>query len=141
MRSYAKLLIYPKKTSSTARDQLMQIVDWLYSQTEMAIDIPKQGCSEKIKLYSLKFNNNGGWALSENIENIFSWQKDTNHTEEWSVWIISSTNDKWHDYGEIDKTAEYNYNYIVPKEQEKSIFGFVSHDSTLADGKKKCYLR
>ena len=136
MRSYAKLLIYPKKTSSTARDQLMQIVDWLYSQTEMAIDIPKQGCSEKIKLYSLKFNNNGGWALSENIENIFSWQKDTNHTEEWSVWIISSTNDKWHDYGEIDKTAEYNYNYIVPKEQEKSIFGFVSHDSTLADGKK-----
>ena len=72
MRSYAKLLIYPKKTSSTARDQLMQIVDWLYSQTEMAIDIPKQGCSEKIKLYSLKFNNNGGWALSANIEDIFS---------------------------------------------------------------------
>lgn len=125
--------ILPKKTSATARDQLMQIVDWLYSQTEMAIDIPNQGCSEKIKIYSPKFNNNGGWTLSKNI---FSWQKDTNHTEEWSVWIISSTNDKWHDYGEIDKTAEYNYNYIVPKEQKKSIFGFVSHDSTLADGKK-----
>lgn len=125
--------ILPKKTSPTARDQLMQIVDWLYLQTEMAIDIPKQGCSDKIKIYSPKFDNNGGWALSENI---FSWQKDTNHTEEWSVWIISSINDKWHDYGEIDETAKYNYNYIVPNEQKKSIFGFVSHDSTLADGKK-----
>lgn len=125
-----------KDNDKNNRDQLMQIVDWLYSQTEMAIDIPKQGCSEKIKLYSPKFDNNGGWALSENIENIFSWQKDTNHTEEWSVWIISSINDKWHDYGEIDKTATYNYNYIVPNGQKNSIFGFVSHDSTLANGTK-----
>lgn len=125
--------ILPKKTNATARDQLMQIVDWLYSQTEMAIDIPKQGCSEKIKIYTPKFNNNGGWVLSDNI---FSWQKDAEHTEEWSVWIISSTNDKWHDYGEIDDDATYNYNYIVPNEQSRSIFGFVSHNSTLADGKK-----
>lgn len=113
----------------------MQIVDWLYSQTEMAIDIPKQGCSEKIKLYSPKFdnNNNGGWAISENI---FSWQKDTAHTEEWSVWIISSANDQWQDYGELDENATYDYNYIVPNNQEQSIFGFVSHNSTMTNGTK-----
>ena len=142
--------ILPKKEKADpkARDQLMQMVYWLYSQTEMAIDIPKQGCSEKIKLYSPKFASGGGWVsnntsntsetseTSNTSEKIFSWQKDTYHTEEWSVWIISSINDKWHDYGEIDENATYNYNYIVPNKQENSIFGFVSHNSTLADGTK-----
>lgn len=126
--------ILPKKTSAAARDQLMQISDWLYSQTDMPLDLPKDGgCSDKIKVYTPKFNSTGGWTESENI---FSFYKDETHTEEWSVWIISSINDKWHDYGEIDETATYNYNYIVPKDQEKSIFGFVSNSSYKADGTK-----
>ncbi len=123
----------PTKATRQSRDQLMQIVDWLHSQTDMAWDIPEQGCSNKITLYTPKFNSTGGWELSSNI---FSWQKDSAHTEEWSVWIISSLNDQWHDYGELDSGAAYNYEYIVPEVQHQSIFGFVSIDSTKADGKK-----
>ena len=113
----------PKKTSATARDQLMQIVDWLYTQKDVVLDIPDKGCSNEIKLYTPKFNDNGGFLLSSNI---FSWYADEKHTEEWSVWIISSDNSGWHDYGEIDTRATYNYDYIVPQGQKKSIFGFVS---------------
>ena len=123
----------PAKVTSKSRDQLMQIADWLHEQTDMAWDIPEQGCSNKITLYTPKFNSTGGWELSSDI---FSWQKDAVHTEEWSVWIISSLNDAWHDYGELDAAAGYNYEYIVPEGQHQSIFGFVSISSTKADGKK-----
>lgn len=123
----------PVKTTAAARDQLMQISDWLHSQTDMAWDIPEQGCSEKITLYTPKFNSTGGWELSSNL---FSWEKDSTHTEEWSVWIISSLNDTWHDYGELDSEAAYNYEYIVPDEHHQSIFGFVSVNSSMASGVK-----
>ena len=125
----------PKKANNNknSRDQLMQIVDWLYSQTDVALDIPATGCSNVIRIYSPKFNDNGGYALSENI---FSWQKDSEHTEKWDVWIISSLNDAWHDYGELEEGATYNHEYIVPEGHNKSIFGFVSHNSTRANGTK-----
>lgn len=123
----------PTKASKQSRDQLMQIVDWLYSQTDVALDLPEQGCSQKITLYTPKFDSNGGWELSSNI---FSWQKDNEHTEEWSVWIISSANDAWHDYGELDSEASYNFEYIVPEGHHQSIFGFVSHNSTRSNGQK-----
>lgn len=112
----------PKKTSETARDQLMQIVDWLYKQKDVVLDIPERGCSAEIKLYTPKFNDNGGFEGGST----FTWYADETHTEEWSVWIISSDNSGWHDYGEIETGATYNYDYIVPQGQEKSIFGFVS---------------
>ena len=123
----------PKKTSDKARDQLMQIVDWLYSQKDVVLDIPDKGCSNEIKLYTPKFNGNGGFEGGST----FTWYADETHTEEWSVWIISSDNSKWHDYGEIEAGATYNYDYIVPQGQEKSIFGFVSVKSAprASDGK------
>lgn len=125
----------PKKANNNknSRDQLMQIVDWLYAQTDVALDIPETGCSDVIRLYSPKFNDNGGYALSENI---FSWQKDSEHTEEWDVWIISSLNDSWHDYGELEEGATYKHEYIIPEGHDQSIFGFVSHGSTRANGTK-----
>ena len=125
----------PKKANNNknSRDQLMQIVDWLYAQTDVALDIPATGCSNVIRIYSPKFNDNGGYALSKNI---FSWQKDSEHTEKWDVWIISSLNDAWHDYGELEKGATYKHEYIVPEGHDQSIFGFVSHSSTRANGTK-----
>lgn len=127
--------ILPKKTSATARDQLMQISDWLYSQTDMPLDLPIDGgCSDKIKVYTPKFNSKGGWATDSNI---FSFYKDSIHTEEWSVWVIASKNDKWHDYGELDPTdAKYNYECVIPEGQKNTIFGFVSHSSYKANGTK-----
>ena len=127
--------ILPKKTSVTARDQLMQISDWLYSQTDMPLDLPIDGgCSDKIKVYTPKFNSKGGWATDSNI---FSFYKDSIHTEEWSVWVIASKNDKWHDYGELDPTdAKYNYECVIPEGQKNTIFGFVSHSSYKANGTK-----
>lgn len=123
----------PEKTSAEARDQLMQIVDWLYSQKDVVLDIPDKGCSNEIKLYTPKFNDNGGFEGGST----FTWYADDTHTEEWSVWIISSDNSKWYDYGEIEEGATYNYDYIVPQGQEKSIFGFVSVKSAprASDGK------
>lgn len=123
----------PKKNSATARDQLMQMVDWLYQQTDVALDVPEQGCSNEIKLYTSKFNENGGFQYSGSS---ISWQSDENHTEEWSIWIISSLNDDWHDYGAIENGAAYNYNYIVPQGQNNTIFGFVSVNAVDATGKK-----
>lgn len=117
----------PLKKASNSRDQMMQIVDWIKNQTDVAWDIPDEGCSEKITIYTPKFNSTGGFELSSNI---FTLQKDEQHTEEWSVWIISSRNDEWHDYGEIDASATYNYEYIVPEGNESSIFGFVSVKSS-----------
>lgn len=124
----------PKKTSATARDQLMQIVDWLYTQKDVVLDIPERGCSNEIKLYTPKFDGNGGFVEGGST---FTWYADETHTEEWSVWIISSDNSDWHDYGEIDTRATYNYDYIVPQGQAESIFGFVSVKSApkASDGK------
>lgn len=124
----------PKKTSEIARDQLMQIVDWLYSQKDVVLDIPDKGCSNEIKLYTPKFNDDGGFVGDVST---FSWYADETHTEEWSVWIISSDNSGWHDYGEIEEGAAYNYDYIVPQGQTQSIFGFVSVKSApkASDGK------
>ena len=119
----------PKKTSATARDQLMQMVDWLYSQTDVALDIPETGCSNEIKLYTSKFDNNGGFSGDS-----ISWQSYENHAEEWSIWIISSPNNNWYDYGDIENGAAYNYNYIVPMGQQKTIFGFVSVNAVNASG-------
>lgn len=124
----------PKKTSPTARDQLMQIVDWLYEQKDVVLDIPDRGCSNEIKLYTPKFNENGGFVGDVST---FRWYADATYTEEWSVWIISSDNSKWYDYGEIEEGATYNYDYIVPQGQAESIFGFVSVKSApkASDGK------
>ena len=52
------------------------------------------------------------------------------------MWIISSANDAWHDYGELDSEASYNFEYIVPEGHHQSIFGFVSHNSTRSNGQK-----
>lgn len=126
----------PKKKANnkTNRDQLMQIIDWLYSQTEMPLDLPTGvGCSDKIKVYTPKFNSNGGWTEDSNI---FSFYKDSIHTEEWSVWIIASKNDKWYDYGELDTSATYSYECVIPEGQNNAIFGFVSHSSYKSDGTK-----
>lgn len=129
--------ISSKKTSSTARDQLMQIIDWLYSQTDMPLQLPTDvGCSDKIKVYTPKFNSNGGWVLPDNKIVPFSFYKDSTHTEEWSVWVIASKNDKWYDYGEIDTAATYSYECVIPEGQNKTVFGFVSHSSYKADGTK-----
>lgn len=126
----------PKKKANNKnnRDQLMQISDWLYSQTEVPLELPTDGgCSSKIKLYTPKFNSDGGWTENSNI---FSFYKDDTHTEEWSVWVIASKNDKWYDYGELDSTAKYSYECVIPARQKNTIFGFVSHSSLKADGTK-----
>lgn len=126
-----------KDNNKNNRDQLMQISDWLYSQTDMPLELPTDGgCSEKIKVYTPKFDSNGGWAESDDYSSYFSFNKDYYHTEEWSVWVIASKNDKWYDYGELDTAATYNYECVIPAGQEKTIFGFVSHSSYKADGTK-----
>ena len=40
----------------------------------------------------------------------------------------------WHDYGDIETGATYNYNYIVPQGQKKTVFGFVSVNAVNSSG-------
>lgn len=129
----------PKKTDKNARDQLMQIVDWMFSQKSVPIEIAENCCSQEYKVYTPKFDSNGAWVTDETTKEIFTWQKDDTHTEEWSVWIISSDNRTWHDYGEIAAYSDYNYNYIVPKNQDKTIFGFVSVSAVNGNSEDKTY--
>ncbi len=124
----------PKKTSKTSRDQLMQMVDWIKNQSDIVIEgLTDEGCSEKLILFSAPFNDSGGF----DSDDPFSWSSDDVHTEKWTIWVISSDNKLWCDYGYIDPNldATYDYSYIVPEGATESLFGFVSFQpATKSDG-------
>ena len=124
----------PKKVSKNSRDQLMQIVDWVKGQSDVVIEgVGEEGCSERITLFTAPFNDKGGFTSDDPI----SWSKDDVHTEKWCLWIISSGNGFWSDYGylDTDPDATYDYTYVVPQDSEESLFGFVSYQpAPKADG-------
>lgn len=117
----------PKKKTAASRDQLMQMVDWIKTQSDVVISgLEEEGCSQRITLYSAPFDDDGGFTSSDP----FAWSKDAEHTERWCVWVISSDNNDWNDYGFADNSADldYDYSYIVPDGSDESLFGFVSYE-------------
>lgn len=118
--------IPPSKTGNKGRDQLMQMVDWVKVQDDYPIDIIENGVTNVVQVWTSPFSTNGTFTSS----NPFSWLQDETHSECWNIWIISSDNQKWYDYGTSDPNRTYSCNYIVPAHAETSIFGFVSFEST-----------
>ena len=81
----------------------------------------------KLYRYPLVLDTKKGEFVEASSGTSFSLTKDEEHTEKWDIWIISSNNDKWYDYGSRDALSNYDFSYSVPEEQEGSILAFVSY--------------
>lgn len=154
-----KQAVNPSKPSKAGRDQLMQMVDWLIDQGMTSVKTTA-GLGEQITVYSKKFAASG--AFEDNAgNNAFSLTPSTIYTEEWHIWIMSSSRvtsgtNPWNSYGsnaegsagsssgsgstEVDLSKYYLY--TVPAGQTETLFGFVSVgyvDSTVSGDKAKTY--
>lgn len=144
----------PSKPSKTGRDQFMQMVDWLNSDTNSSIKdeisaITAGAEPKQYTVYSKKFAASGTFADNTG-NNAFSLTPSTIYTEEWHIWIMASSRsttaggeNPWNSYGsnaegsagsgtssgstEVD-TSKY-YLYTVPEGQTRTLFGFVSISS------------
>ena len=86
----------PIKVNKATDDQFNVMVDWLFEQKD--IDLKKNTKMDKYTIYSSPFNVAGGFSETEG--ELFSYTLDEIHTEEWNIWLISSSNAKWFDYSD-----------------------------------------
>lgn len=161
-----KQSVNPSKPSKDGRDQFMQMVDWLNSDTNPTIKTEisgiKSGAEPKqYTVYSKKFATGG--TFEDNAgNNAFSLTPSTIYTEEWHIWIMASDRAKtetvnpWNSYGSnaegsagsgngsgtVEVDLSKYYLYTVPTGQTETLFGFVSvgyiNSPTTAD-KAKTY--
>lgn len=152
--------IDPSKPSKTGQDQFVKMTDWL--KTQYGISYPDQGCSQKYTIYSKPFDKNGAFrGETSNADETFSMTPTAECTEEWSLWVISSSNNNtstdtsvavkgWSKYGtncydENDDSyhdvimgagskLKYDCTYTVPKGQTKTLFAFTSYSSARKNG-------
>ncbi len=144
------LIIGPKQDNAPAKpdknengqDQFMRLTDWVKrNATTLGVTVPTDGCSQRITVYSKKFDENGGFLNNPGNENPFSTAPSNLYTETWSVWIIATGNQSWGSYG----THNRNYNprkgigggigcsYTVPAGQKKTTFAFCSYAGATSD--------
>ena len=151
--------VKPSKTGKSGRDQFMQMVDWLIDQGMTSFKT-SAGLGEQLTVYSKKFADSGTFADNAG-NNAFSLTPSTIYTEEWHIWIMSSSSatsgtNPWNSYGSnADGSASSGsgsgsttvdlskyYLYTVPAGQTETLFGFVSvgyvNSPTTAD-KAKTY--
>lgn len=147
-----KTAIDPSKPNKNGKDQFVKMTDWL--KTQYGINYPAIGCSQKYTVYSKPFDKNGAFQNeSTNANENFSMTPTDECTEEWSLWVISSSNNNtstneieavngWSKYGtncynENDDSYNdvingegsklgYDCTYTVPKGQTKTLFAFCS---------------
>lgn len=138
------LIIGPKQDNAPAKpdknengqDQFMRLTDWVKrSAATLGVTVPTDGCSQRITVYSKKFDENGGFLNNTGSESPFSTAPSNLYTETWSVWIIATGNQSWGSYG----THNRNYNplkgigggigcsYTVPAGQNETTFAFCSY--------------
>lgn len=123
-----KQSVNPSKEGATTSDHFVKIIDWLKEQPGIDYGGSEVGCSVKISVYTTKFlDTKKGEFVEASSGTSFSLTKDEEHTEKWDIWIISSNNDKWYDYGSRDALSNYDFSYSVPEEQGGSILAFVSY--------------
>ena len=145
------LIIGPKQANAPAKpdknengqDQFMRLTDWVQrNATNLGVTVPGDGCSQRITVYSKKFDENGGFLNNPGNESPFSTAPSNLYTETWSVWIIATDNRSWGSYG----THNRNYNplkgigggigcsYTVPAGQTETTFAFCSYSSSGSGG-------
>ena len=86
----------PKKANVSSNDQFNVMTQWLLDNNTIDFRVPTK--KVKYKIYSPAFDSSGGF--SGNTNDLFSYEYDSVHTEEWDVWIISSSNSKWFEYSD-----------------------------------------
>lgn len=132
----------PAKPDKTGQDQFMRLTDWVKRNAKtLGVTVPTDGCSQRITVYSKKFDENGGFLNNPGNESPFSTAPSNLYTETWSVWIIATGNRSWGNYG----THNSNYNplqgigggigcsYTVPVGQNETTFAFCSYAGATSD--------
>lgn len=133
----------PAKPDKNGQDQFMRLTDWVQrNAATLGVTVPRDGCSQRITVYSKKFDENGGFLNNTGNESPFSTAPSNLYTETWSVWIIATGNQSWGSYG----THNRNYNplkgigggigcsYTVPARQTETTFAFCSYSSSGSGG-------
>ena len=147
-----KQSVDPSKPSKDGRDQLMQMVDWLITQKMTSVKTSAE-IQDQITVYSKKFAASG--TFEDNAgNNAFSLTPSTIYTEEWHIWIMSSSratsgSNPWSKYGSNAEGSAGSSNgtgsttvdlskyylYTVPAGQTETLFGFVSVGCVNGSGK------
>lgn len=127
----------PDKPSKSGRDQFMRMTDWVrLHESNLKVDIPRTGCTQKITVYSKKFAENGGFQ--NNIGDAFSASPSDVYTEKWNVWIIGTNNNAWGNYGTkssdyAEGNLAYSCRYAVPDGQSETVFAFCSYSAATSN--------
>lgn len=124
----------PAKPSENGRDQFMRMTDWV---RQNAVAIPQTGCTQKITVYSKKFDANGGFQ-NDIGDSAFSASPSDVYTEKWNVWIIGTNNNAWGNYGTNSSAyaagnLAYSCRYAVPDGQPETVFAFCSYSAATSD--------
>ena len=133
----------PAKPDPNGQDQFMRLTDWVKRNAEtLGVIVPRDGCSQRITVYSKKFDEHGGFLNNPGNESPFSTAPSNLYTETWSVWIIATGYQSWGSYGTHDPT--YNplkgigggigCSYTVPVGQKETTFAFCSYSSSGSGG-------
>lgn len=138
------LIIGPKQANAPAKpdedengqDQFMRLTDWVQRNAQtLGVTVPTDGCSQRITVYSKKFDENGGFLNNPGNESPFSTAPSNLYTETWSVWIIATGNQSWGSYGTHHPTYDplqgigggIGCSYTVPVGQTETTFAFCSY--------------
>ena len=144
------LIIGPKQANAPAKpdedengqDQFMRLTDWVQRNAEtLGVTVPRDGCSQRITVYSKKFDENGGFLNNPGNESPFSTAPSNLYTETWSVWIIATGNQSWGSYGTHDPIYDplkgigggIGCSYTVPVGQNETTFAFCSYAGATSD--------
>lgn len=133
----------PAKPDKTGQDQFMRLTDWVKRNAKtLGVTVPTDGCSQRITVYSKKFDENGGFLNNPGNESPFSTAPSNLYTETWSVWIIATGYQSWGSYG--THSPAYNplqgigggigCSYTVPVGQKETTFAFCSYSSSGSGG-------
>lgn len=135
--------IDPAKPDENGQDQFMRLTDWVQrNAATLGVTVPRDGCSQRITVYSKKFDENGGFLNNPGNESPFSTAPSNLYTETWSVWIIATGNQSWGSYGTHDPTYDplqgigggIGCSYTVPVGQKETTFAFCSYSSSGSGG-------
>lgn len=132
----------PAKPGKDGQDQFMRLTAWVQRNAQtLGVTVPRDGCSQRITVYSKKFDKNGGFLNNPGSESPFSTAPSNLYTETWSVWIIATGNQSWGSYGTHDPTYDplkgigggIGCSYTVPVGQNETTFAFCSYAGATSD--------
>lgn len=133
----------PAKPNENGQDQFMRLTDWVQRNAQtLGVTVPTNGCSQRITVYSKKFDKNGGFLNNTGSESPFSTAPSNLYTETWSVWIIATGYQSWGSYGTHSPAYDplqgigggIGCSYTVPARQTETTFAFCSYSSSGSGG-------